>query len=261
MDNLFFQWDYLSIGFEMEPDLFHTYLTTLEELGEKHLGREVWINGTKVRAMGAVDGAKRRYFFSAWGRAARIVQYLPVTWAPFVRRLDVKCWEAGLTGAQADTIGNTLLTSKPAYNITVINSKPRRKTDDRDAGGKGFAIGSHKSDLRVSSYTRGGAPYCLEFQCKGDMLDRILNNCLRDTMVRGDNLVFWSCVKEQIQACGGARYTRALSAAGIGQYVPVQQPNGVLDVLEELDRRDDFQERQERLDLDEHDGHDPVIQD
>lgn len=250
MSEQFFQWDYVSLIFEMQPDLFHIYLKHWEDLGERFIGPERWRNGTKVRSLGSVSPDERRYCVSAWGSAARVVQYLPVGWALFVRRLDVKQWDTGLTGAQVDTIAQQLFTSKAAYNVTVINSKPRRKTDDRDAGGKGFAIGSHKSDLRVSSYSRGGAPYCLEFQCKGDMLRRFIGDAITHQKGSADAFAFWGDVRTQIIAVGHARYWRAMESAGIGRYVPADQPEGITELLNNLDLQREPEIAQEELDLD-----------
>lgn len=250
MEEMYYQWDYVSFWFEMDPELFGQHLHHIEEMGQAHIGGRLWQPNVKVRALGDAGGGKRRYAVSVWGPAARVVQYLPTTYIHYVRRLDVKTWPGDLQDMHVNILATELFTHPNPYNITAINSRPRRKDDKRDAGGRGFAIGSHKSDLRVSVYSRASSKYCVEFQCRGDMLRRILDTAPFKDGVFNPSYNYWAEVKQAIVQVGAARYGRALAAAGMGEYVPVTVEQRLAACEEAIDQLNTAEAQQSQMDLD-----------
>jgi hypothetical protein len=60
--------------------------------------------------------------------------------------------------------------AKSNSNVQTFNSRTRNKSDDRDAGGQGFSVGSHKSDRRLVVYQRGHERPALEVQTRKRLL-------------------------------------------------------------------------------------------
>jgi hypothetical protein len=250
MDVGFFRWDYMSLWFEMEPDRFHLHLEVLNNLAAHCISSQTWHTCTKVKAFGEAGGGKRRYAFTAWGRAAGIVQYLPPEWARYVRRLDIKTWPPDLTEEGIIELRETLLRGKAGYNVGGQNGRPRQKTDKRDSGGLSCSIGSHKSDLRICYYARIGSDPCLEFQCSGDMLKRILSNVKMVALDSSFWIAFWLTVKDRIQQVGVARVNRALVNVGAIRWIPTTPEEREAADLDEVDRQASQLEEQARMDLD-----------
>lgn len=234
MDLGYMRWDYISLWFEMEPDMFHQHLQQLDAIAAAHPQCSDWKGMSKVKALGQTPSGKRRYAVSAWGRGANIVNYLPVSYAPHIHRLDIKAWPEGFTMHDLKELRAELLNRPCGYNITMHDGKLRQKTDKRDAGGTSLGIGSHKSDLRVSLYGRGNEAVCVEYQISGDMLRRVL----ADVGAKKENVrnpyIFWVMVKDALQQLGTARYNRALDTAGVSRWAPTtaeERAAAALDVL------------------------------
>jgi len=216
MSTQYYRWDYVKLLFEMEPDRFHTYLSRLEELGSAHIGTNRWKGAMRVKMLGALDKDKRRYMVTVYGTAAYIVNFLPFAWWPFVRRLDVKASDLPYSDEEVHALRTRLLATDNPYNIVAMNSRDRLKNDKRDAGGRGFSIGSHKSDLRCSMYRRGREGVGLEFQCKDEMLKRLLERHAPAFPQSEHPSTFWLTLKDDIIAAGEQRFARALTSAGLG---------------------------------------------
>lgn len=156
-----------------------------------------------------------------WGEWSGIVEALPVTWLLSLKRFDVRAivWDAN-----KDTIldlGQHLQRNVTSHNINVYNTKPATKRLGRDRGGVGFAIGSHKSDLRVTCYKRTGEPVAQEFQCTGAMLTRLVDDVIEHGPLTPELVSRWGMLNRAIQAEGNKRLMRVLESAGIGTYWPV----------------------------------------
>jgi len=250
MDLGYFRWDYLSLWWEIEPDRFHMDLQYLDELAQAHNMYADWKAGSKVKALGATTDGRRRYALNAWGRAACLVMHLTPAWRERIHRLDIKSWPDGYSSEDLTQLRATLLSTPCGYNVSGHNGKVRQKNDKRDAGGNSLAIGSHKSDLRVSLYARGNEKTCIEFQCSGDMLKRLLHAVASDRTLRGDNLVFWASVKDRIQQVGVARYNQALTNSGVIRYRPTTFEEREALALDALDAHAAAEATQAQMDLD-----------
>lgn len=253
MDLGYMRWDYISLWFEMEPDMFHQHLQQLDSIAAAHPQCSDWKGMSKVKALGQIASGKRRYAVTAWGRGANIVPFLPVSYYPHIHRLDIKAWPEGYTMEDLKELRAEILNRPCGYNITMHDGKLRQKTDKRDAGGVSLGIGSHKSDLRVSIYGRGNENVCVEYQCSGDMLRRVLADVAAKKENCRDSYIFWVMVKDKLQHLGTARYCRALDTAGVSQWSPTtpeEREAAALDVLANTaDKLKVEQHRQEELDI------------
>jgi hypothetical protein len=113
------------------------------------------------------DGT-RLFVFEAWGPACINAHLLDfATWGPHLDRLDVRV-DTEVTRNGVDRLYDYIKSNKHGNrNVTLYDSKPRSKRSGRDSGGFGIALGSHKSDLRITWYVRGTAQGAMEFQCAG----------------------------------------------------------------------------------------------
>lgn len=253
MDLGYFRWDYISLWFEMEPDEFHQHLQQLDGIASAHPQCSDWKGMSKVKALGQTKDGRRRYVISAWGRGANIVPYLPVSYHTHIHRLDIKAWPEGYTMDDLKELRAEMLNKPCGYNLTTHDGKLRQKTDKRDAGGTSLAIGSHKSDLRVSLYGRGQEKVCIEFQVSGDMLKRVFLDLATSPENRRDSFTFWVMVKERLQQLGVCRYNKALDNAGVSRWAPTSAEERYAAMLDDVANAVDHslvqQHHQEELDI------------
>jgi hypothetical protein len=215
MGRLYYRWDYLKLQFEMEPDRFHNYLEKLDAIGKERVGMARWKAAIRVKAGGDTGAGRRRYWITVIGSAALVVNHLPFSWWPHVTRLDVKATDLEYTDEEVHFMRCELLGHKNPYNIVAMNSKDRLKNEKRDAGGQGFSIGSHKSDLRVAMYRRGREGVGLEFQCKDDTLERLQKKHAAAFPPSEHPSTYWLALKQDIILVGEQRFARAFAAAGL----------------------------------------------
>src|SRR6185369_1649304 len=215
MSNLYYRWDYVKLQFEMEADRFHTYLAQLDAIGQERVGLNRWKGAIRVKAGGETDTGRRRYWVSIHGPSALVVNFLPFAWWPYVTRLDVKATDLPYDDQEVHQMRVKLLAKPNPYNIVAMNSQDRLKNDKRDAGGRGFSIGSHKSDLRVAMYRRGREGVGLEFQCKDDTLERLQKKHAKAFPPSEHPSTYWLQLKQDIIACGEQRFARSFAAAGV----------------------------------------------
>lgn len=253
MDLGYFRWDYVTLAFDMESDRFHLYLQVLDGLGASHFQPEEWKRSERVKVHRSTTEGHNYYTINISGRCANVVNYLPIGFHPFVTRLDIKSWPEGYTMDDLHCLRAEILNKPCGYNITTHDGKLRQKTDKRDAGGTSLAIGSHKSDLRVSLYGRGHEAVCIEFQVSGDMLRRVRIDVASDENNRQSPAIFWGAVKDRLQQLGVCRYNRALDNAGISQWRPTTEDERYAAFLDstanDAERGKITLHRQEQLDL------------
>lgn len=104
--------------------------------------------------------------FESWGEAADyIVQELPVEDRANVLRYDYRMGFDKLA-VRMSTIAHVVRANKgrTRRTVTQIDSPPRIKKGDRDAGGDFFAVGSKGSERRTALYKRGNEQWALEVQ-------------------------------------------------------------------------------------------------
>lgn len=115
------------------------------------------------------------YLFEVRGSGADtfVREYAPlVNWHNLRRidyRVEVECDDETFRNWRASRSANP----DKSRNYNAFNTRVRAKTDDRDRGGYGLAIGSLKSDNRVSFYQEAPGVLALEKQVRGKTASRI----------------------------------------------------------------------------------------
>jgi hypothetical protein len=221
MGTVTFRPDYAKFIFECEPEVWnHIYRVFCEtshemkfagEFLKSHKTNRLWFNAQK---------GFETWTLEVWGEWAGIVTRLPSDWLLSLKRYDVRAivWDAS-----DDTIielGQHLQRHVSSHNINVYSTKPASKRLGRDRGGKGFAIGSHKSDLRVTCYKRTGEPVAQEFQVTGAMLNRLKLAAWDWFIKTGKTIDPWRNLGARIEQEGNKRLMRVLESAGVGTYWP-----------------------------------------
>lgn len=183
-------------------------------------GKPDLIKQTKLTALGAgtIIPGKRRYVFEAWGETARYAGCLGEFWLRRATRLDVKTSMLPWIDQDVDNLASRWKLVDRSRNVQTFQSRPRTKRDGRSAGGRGIALGSHKSDLRISVYKRPRDCYRLEVQASGRLLRRLISEALEEWYQAKDapTPVLWDLVRENILGTG---IDRCLKSAGLSEYV------------------------------------------
>lgn len=222
MQTVNFRPDYAKFVLEMEPDRFNQYYQALNAISHTRKYHGDWLKSHKVTRLWADGAGMETWSIEIWGEWAGLVAALTSpTWILSLRRFDVRAiaWD---TNEQAIiNLGQHLQRHVTSYNVNVYSTRPASKRMGRDRGGKGFAIGSHKSDLRITIYKRQGEPTAVEAQCSGAMLKRLVANSIQVAPLGADGHLTWLELSDQIVTLARARFNRVLELSGIGQYWPV----------------------------------------
>lgn len=163
--------DYVKFSIRAAVDLCWQYRQQFVELmGEmpEFTDKDSGYNAMCVRAY--KDGTYL-YVYEAWGKLADNVVFMAWNpWHQFIERMDIRYeTEVSVDGVEAFRAHcNQFGTS--GRNVQTFNSRARTKRNGRDAGGYGLAVGSHKSEFRMSAYKRGKEASAVEFQFRGKRL-------------------------------------------------------------------------------------------
>ena len=221
MATVTFRADYAKFMFECTPEVWNHIYRTVNELSHEMKFAGEWLKSHKTnRLWYNAEKGMETWVLEIWGEWTGIVEKMPPENVLLLKRFDVRAivWDA-----DKDTIldlGQHLQRNVTSHNINVYNTKPASKRLGRDRGGVGFAIGSHKSDLRVTCYKRTGEPVAQEFQCSGAMLNRIKMASWSWYQQTGKTVDIWKNLGFRIQKEGNTRLQRVLESAGVGTYWP-----------------------------------------
>jgi hypothetical protein len=199
--------DYGKWEFRWSQENFQIALEHFKEVFMQHPEanngkRDMW----KVSVLRDRNAGGNYYILECWGRACIQMHFLSGPhWFANLMRVDFKAQVYDLDGDQNYYIGMALGMHDTGYSLAVHNKPIRMKVGDKDAGGRGFSIGSHHSDLRISSYNKGFGPVGLEFQLKNDMLVRLKAQSIAN-FARGASNV--TLLRELSQACQAVAYGR-----------------------------------------------------
>lgn len=225
MSTVTFRPDYAKFLIECDPDLWHQWYSELTRESHEYKAHGEWLKSHKVNRLWFNKEANlETWSIDIWGEWAGVVDRLPQAWLLFLKRYDVR---AIIWDATKDTIldlGQHLQRNITSTNINVYSTRPASKRLGRDRGGVGFAIGSHKSDLRITCYKRTGEPVAQEYQCSGAMLSRLLTGVWNDLHTKGGQVNLFKALERSICVEGNRRLNRVLEAAGVGTYWPVVGP-------------------------------------
>lgn len=221
MATVTFRPDYAKFLIECTPEVWgHMYRVFCETSHELKVNGEFLKCHKTNRLWYNADKGMETWSLEVWGEWTSLVGRLPPHWLLSLKRFDVRAivWDA-----TEDTIldlGQHLQRTVTSHNVHVYSTKPASKRLGRDRGGKGFAIGSHKSDLRVTCYKRTGEPVAQEFQCTGAMLSRLKLASWDWYNKTGKTIDIWRNLSSRVQTEGNKRLMRVLEAAGVGTYWP-----------------------------------------
>lgn len=214
--------DYAKFLVVCPPEHWGMYYQSLNRESHELKVAGDWLKSHKVnRLWFNADAGLETWSIDIWGEWAAIVRRLPAEWLVWLKRFDVR---ATIWDATEDTIldvGQHMQRNVTSHNIHVFSTKKASKRLGRDRGGVGFAIGSHKSDLRITTYKRTGEPVAQEFQCSGAMLRRLVDTVAERYARSQGTTDCWTDLAFRIQTEGSRRLERVLESAGIGTYWPI----------------------------------------
>lgn len=171
------------------------------------------------------------YTVDIWGEMSKTVFLIPFkALADKLRRFDVRTIMAEVDEEAILYTGQRLQASGSSYNINVYSSKPSSKRMGKDRGGKGFAIGSHKSDLRISCYKRHGHPTAMEFQFTGKILRDAAQETYDALPPTASQQAHWEYFQSKLQDRGNNRLVRVLEQAGIGTHWPSEAGQSTMEL-------------------------------
>jgi hypothetical protein len=226
MATVTFRPDYAKFLIEAQPEVWnHMYRVFCETSHEMKFAGEFLKSHKTNRLWYNAEKGMETWSLEVWGEWAGIVSLLPSDWILSLKRFDVRAvvWDAD--NDTIITLGQHLQRTVTSHNIHVFSTKPASKRLGRDRGGKGFAIGSHKSDLRITCYKRTGEPVAQEFQCSGAMLTRLKMSAWEWYHKTGKTIDIWRNLSSRVQTEGNKRLVRVLEAAGVGTYWPTVGPS------------------------------------
>ncbi len=221
MGTVQFRYDYAKFLVTCPPELWHLYYEELNRESHEMKVAGEWLKSHKVnRLWYNADAGMETWSIDIWGEWAGIVDKLTPNWIEYIKRVDVRAivWDA--TKDTVLDIGQHLQRTVTSHNVNVFSTKPATKRLGRDRGGVGFAIGSHKSDLRITTYKRTGEPVAQEFQCSGAMLARLVASTIAIVGPSANVRSVWRQLRLLIEAEGQKRLMRVLESASIGTYWP-----------------------------------------
>lgn len=222
MSTVVYRPDYAKFVFTVPAGTWHQYSERFHEASHKLKFRDEWLKSHKMSCWyGNVSEGTETWSVDIWGEWSRIVEHLPTAWFQFLRRFDIRAavWDADINTIV--DIGAHLHKTITSHNIYQYSTKDATKRMGRDRGGKGFAIGSKKSDLRVSVYKRKGEPASQEYQCTGSMLRNLVEDIYEDPTIIPMQRDPYAALRSCIQAKGEIRMAQIWAAAGLGAHWPI----------------------------------------
>lgn len=219
--------DYAKFLLNLPRGLFHQYYEALNRESHEVKYHGDWLKSHKVTALPCQNQDYENTVIEIWGEWAGIVSRLPFqVWGQSLRRFDVRAivWDADEDAVLS--VGQRLQRSDVGYNVEVFNSKPASKRMGRDRGGKGFRVGSRKSDVCSVVYKRTGEPTAVEFRFQGQVLRSQVEWVLYHASEAKGTVDLWKNLIQRGEAAGQRRLQMVLERAGIGTYWPVYAKEG-----------------------------------
>ena len=222
-----FRPDYAKFLFNLPRGLFATYYQRINAASHEVKFHGDWLKSHKVTALPCQNPDYENTVLESWGEWSGVVRSMPFQlWASALRRFDVRAvvWDAD--GDAVLATGQRLQRADVGYNVEVFNSKPASKRMGRDRGGKGFRIGSRKSDQCCVVYKRSGEPVAMEHRVQGQVLRNCATHVITRMAQQGETIDLWQWFIDECVAKGQRRLEVCLDRAGIGSYWPVYKKEG-----------------------------------
>lgn len=223
MPTIDYRWDYLKLMVTHPIGSFSSYYNVISEAAKPFVKDQLaWDKTHKVMPWHSQHQTLATTIVEVWGEAAELVKNLDWdTWHGAVKRLDVRAilWEV-----EEDAViftGQRLQRMVSSLNVEVFSSKPATKRLGRDRGGKGFRLGSRKSDVCVVVYKRTREPAAQEFRFQGQALVNALRVVHEELNGKAYVVDMWLALQRDLVRRGSVRLERGLNEAGIGVWWPL----------------------------------------
>lgn len=169
--------DYCKLLLHMDYDQFETWYKPIRTFWADRIAQGYVCRTPRVKPLGTVAGDnKRRYVVESWGLdASALLNRTIEAHSSNITRIDIRIGLEYLTYVDIVQLIDSFRSESSRLSKYIYESPIRQRTDGRHGGGMGIAIGSHKSDVRVSVYKRANEYAAYEVQASGDVLKRILS--------------------------------------------------------------------------------------
>lgn len=222
MSTIAYRPDYAKFTLDLPRGLFHQYYEALNRASHETKFHGDWLKSHNVQALPSMHPDRETTVIEIWGEWAGIVRSMPFSeWSKHLKRFDVRAIVWDTDGDAVLALGQRLQRGDIGYNVEAFNSKPASKRKGRDRGGKGFRIGSRKSDCCLVVYKRSGEPVAQEYRFQGQVLRTMVSMTIRSTKGYEDTIDPWQMMIDRCQSAGDTRFAKCLERVGIGSYWPV----------------------------------------
>jgi hypothetical protein len=222
MATALWRYDYVKLVITSPRGTFDQYYSALRDAARsRKWGNAEWDKSHKVQALYTQDTSWERTAIDIWGECAGVLELLPYhIWEAFLQRVDVRAVQWEVSEEAILHTGQRMQRTIASRNIEVFSSKPASKRLGRDRGGKGFRIGSRKSDWCIVMYKRTSEPAAVEYRLTGQGL-RNARTHMDETYYTGNpDCSLWPELKQYIVERGDKKFQSAMEEAGIGTYWP-----------------------------------------
>lgn len=220
--------DYAKFLIDCAPEEWQSYVHALHGASHKMKCSGDWLKSHKVNRLWYNANVNREtWSIDIWGEWAGIVEYLPEHWFMKIRRFDIRSVLWDVDSYTIQQMGLHLALNITSHNIYCYNTRPATKRLGRDRGGHGFAIGSHKSDLRITCYKRTGEPAALEYQMTGAYLSRLRHQVWDEVSGANGTRSLWLALRQAVEHAGTQRLDRICQRAEVGKYWAVIGPEAI----------------------------------
>lgn len=177
-DSAYGKCDKVTLLLDMEPDRFQQVAEGLRQTYQSLATPEVPEVPYSVRVLGANPAnGTRLYEIDTYGPGAdAVLQHLPAHYWSRISRLDYRIATPVSTEYFGEMYNYIKQHQKGNRNVNLFDTRERKKTEGRHAGGVGIAIGSHKSDMRLVIYKRKSEDGAIELQITGDVLGTLVTD-------------------------------------------------------------------------------------
>lgn len=231
-----FRYDYLKWCFDLAWGGFRPLWNVIQAVAKAELRDCDLEKNNKVFAAPPMDKEGERTFAQVWGQVSGVLEFLGAEeYIMPLKRVDIRAilWDASEDAVLA--LGQAIQRHETAYNVEVFNSKKASKREGRDRGGKGFRIGSRKSDLCIVVYKRSQEQTCIEYRFQGQMLAEVLRQVKEQSEASGTWEHAPLILSQKLEVIGNHRFSNVMERAGHGTYWPIKR-QGDEEVFDALQR-------------------------
>jgi hypothetical protein len=180
-----------------------------------------WDRCHKTHAQYSMTNTLETTCIDIWGEAAQLVRGLDFNkWGRWLQRLDIRGEDWDSTEEAVVNLGQHFQRHLTRWNVHVYSTKPASKRMGRDRGGKGFTIGSRKSQFHFTVYARSREKVAIEYRMSGSMLLHTLVSVGSLLGPKAAVVDLWDAVKTAIEWEGVKRLERCFEDTGLGTSYP-----------------------------------------